>query len=71
MREEQTTATTPGPPARQDEPHQAALQQLEGAGQRLGELSLQLKDFIRQHPGPVLLGAAAVGFLIGRWAARR
>ncbi|MDX2009023.1 MAG: hypothetical protein SFW67_02475 [Myxococcaceae bacterium] len=45
--------------------------QLEDAMERLTEANEQVKTFIRKNPGTVLLGAAAVGFLIGRWAARR
>lgn len=45
--------------------------QLEGAMEQVTEVNEQVKSFIRKNPGTVLLGAAAVGFLIGRWAARR
>lgn len=45
--------------------------QLEDAMERLTEANEQVKTFIRKNPGTVLLGAAAVGFLVGRWAARR
>lgn len=45
--------------------------QLEDAMEQVTEVNEQVKAFIRKNPGTVLLGAAAVGFLIGRWAARR
>jgi ElaB/YqjD/DUF883 family membrane-anchored ribosome-binding protein len=45
--------------------------QLEDAMERVTEANEHLKTFIKKNPGTVLLGAAAVGFLIGRWAARR
>lgn len=45
--------------------------QLEEAIERATEANEQVKTFIRKNPGTVLLGAAALGFLVGRWAARR
>ncbi|MCA2977900.1 MAG: hypothetical protein INH41_15260 [Myxococcaceae bacterium] len=45
--------------------------QLEDAMERLSDANERVKTFIRKNPGTVLLGAAAVGFLVGRWAARR
>ena len=45
--------------------------QLEQAAEQLAEVNERVKSFITKNPGTVLLGAAAVGFLIGRWAARR
>lgn len=45
--------------------------QLAEASERLQETNERVKDFIRQNPGTCLLGAAALGFLVGRWAARR
>ncbi len=55
---------------------QAKLQErlmpkLEEAQARLTETNEKVKQFIREHPGTCLLGAAALGFLVGRWAARR
>jgi len=41
------------------------------AEERLLEVNEQVKSFIRKNPGTCLLGAAALGFLVGRWAARR
>ncbi|MCC6337752.1 MAG: hypothetical protein IT380_27635 [Myxococcales bacterium] len=45
--------------------------QLAEAAERLTETNERVKAFIRENPGTCLLGAAALGFLIGRWAARR
>ncbi|MEW5737316.1 MAG: hypothetical protein AB1938_00230 [Myxococcota bacterium] len=45
--------------------------QLQEAAERLTETNERVKAFIRENPGTCLLGAAALGFLIGRWAARR
>ncbi|MFO0599332.1 MAG: hypothetical protein U0228_28755 [Myxococcaceae bacterium] len=45
--------------------------QLEQAQQQLQEVNERVKDFIRQNPGSVILGAAALGFLVGKWASRR
>ena len=45
--------------------------QLEQAQAQLTEVNERVKDFIRKNPGSTLLGAAALGFLVGRWASRR
>ncbi len=45
--------------------------QLEDAMERVAEANEQVKTFIKKNPGTMLLGAAALGFLVGRWAARR
>jgi ElaB/YqjD/DUF883 family membrane-anchored ribosome-binding protein len=45
--------------------------QFKEAQARLTETNERVKKFVRENPGTCLLGAAAVGFLIGRWAARR
>lgn len=45
--------------------------QFEQAQAQLMEVNERVKDFIRKNPGSVLLGAAAVGFLVGKWASRR
>lgn len=44
---------------------------LEEAQAQLQALNERVKGFIRENPGTSLLGAAAVGFLLGRWASRR
>ena len=45
--------------------------QLAEAQEQLTEVNERVKHFVRQNPGTVLLGAAALGFFIGRWASRR
>lgn len=45
--------------------------QLQQAQERLQETNESVKRFVRENPGTCLLGAAAVGFLLGRWASRR
>ncbi|MBL9038457.1 MAG: hypothetical protein JNG84_08095 [Archangium sp.] len=44
---------------------------LEEAQQQLSTLNERVKTFIRENPGTTLLGAAAVGYLLGRWASRK
>jgi ElaB/YqjD/DUF883 family membrane-anchored ribosome-binding protein len=43
---------------------------LEEAQAQLGQASEKVKGFIREHPGACLLGAVALGFLVGRLASR-
>lgn len=45
--------------------------QLEQAAQNLTELNRRAQSFIRENPGTCLIGAVAVGFLIGKLASRR
>lgn len=45
--------------------------QLDEMQAQFTDVNEQVKDFIRKNPGTTLLGAAAVGFLIGKWASRR
>ncbi len=45
--------------------------QLEELQERLESANEQVRGFIRKNPGTTLLGAAALGFLIGKWASRR
>ena len=35
------------------------------------EVNERVKDFVRKNPGSTMLGALAVGFLVGKWASRR
>jgi len=44
--------------------------QIDQARQSLEEINEQVTTFIRRNPGTCLLGALAVGFLIGRIASR-
>lgn len=70
--------STPGQPeAKPPEPDPIAeLQerlapQIEEATAQLNEVNERVKSFIRENPGTTLLGAAAIGFLVGKWASRR
>lgn len=71
-------AATPGaqdPKAPQPDPladlQERLAPQIAQATEQLGEVNERVKDFIRKNPGTTLLGAAALGFLIGKWASRR
>ncbi len=45
--------------------------QIEQAREALGTFNEKAKAFIRERPGTCLLGALAVGYLVGRLASRR
>lgn len=45
--------------------------QLEQARQNLSELNRRVTSFIKENPGTCLLGALAVGFVVGKIASRR
>ena len=45
--------------------------QLALAEEQLGEVNERVKHFVKKNPGAVLLGAAAIGFALGRLAAHR
>ncbi|MCE9666927.1 hypothetical protein LY474_03790 [Myxococcus stipitatus] len=45
--------------------------QIDEARQNLVDMNNRVVSFIRANPGTCLLGAVAVGFLIGRIASRR
>lgn len=47
------------------------LPQLDEARRNLEDLNQRAASFIRANPGTCLLGAVAVGFIIGRIASRR
>lgn len=65
----------PKPPPQAEDPMRDLQERLgpqfEQAQAQLMEVNERVKDFIRKNPGSVLLGAAAVGFLVGKWASRR
>lgn len=44
--------------------------QIEDAKRRLSSLNDKVIDFIKENPGTCLLGAVALGFLIGKIARR-
>lgn len=45
--------------------------QIEEARRNLVDMNTRVVSFIRANPGTCLIGAAAVGFLIGKIASRR
>ncbi len=45
--------------------------QLDQARQGLADLNGKITTFIRQNPGMCLLGAVALGFVVGKIASRR
>ena len=47
------------------------LPQLDEARRNLEDMNTRVAGFIRANPGTCLLGAVAVGFIIGRIASRR
>ena len=47
------------------------LPQLDEARRNLEDMNTRAVSFIRANPGTCLLGAVAVGFIVGRLASRR
>ncbi len=47
------------------------LPQLDEARRNLVDMNTRVVAFIRANPGTCLIGAVAVGFLVGRLASRR
>jgi ElaB/YqjD/DUF883 family membrane-anchored ribosome-binding protein len=47
------------------------LPQIDEARRNLEDLNTRAVNFIRANPGTCLLGAVAVGFIVGRIASRR
>ena len=45
--------------------------QIENAKQRLSSLNDSATDYIKENPGKCLVGALAIGYLIGKIASRR
>lgn len=45
--------------------------QIENAKRRLTSMNESATDYIKENPGKCLLGALAVGYLIGKIASRR
>ena len=45
--------------------------QIEHAKQRLSSLNDSATDYIKENPGKCLVGALAIGYLIGKLASRR
>ena len=44
--------------------------QIEEAKRRLGELNEQVTGYVKENPGKCLLGALAVGYIVGKIASR-
>lgn len=44
---------------------------LEEAKQQLESLNLKVKTFVKENPGTALLGALAVGFVVGRLVSKK
>ena len=72
---ESTEKAAPAAGSAQDQAARAVQERLgpkfAEAEKRMLQVNDQVKDFVRNNPGTCLLGAAALGFLVGRWAARR
>ena len=47
------------------------IPQLEEARRNLEDMNTRVVSFVRANPGTCLLGAVAVGFIVGRLASRR
>ena len=45
--------------------------QIENAKRRLSSMNESMTDYIKENPGKCLVGALAVGYLIGKIASRR
>ncbi len=58
-------------PGISDEVAERLAPQIEEAQAQLLALNERVKGFIKENPGTTLLGAAALGFLLGRLASRR
>jgi ElaB/YqjD/DUF883 family membrane-anchored ribosome-binding protein len=73
-----STSTTNNEHQQAAAPPEPFKQLTERLGPKLDEVTAQLdetnervKAFIKKNPGTCLLGAAALGFMIGKWASRR
>jgi ElaB/YqjD/DUF883 family membrane-anchored ribosome-binding protein len=66
---------TPPPPTTAEEPLKEFTERLapklEEVQAQLSQTNEKVKKFIRENPGTCVLGAVAVGFLVGKWASRR
>lgn len=71
------TGTPQGPAAGQEPPQDFAnlgerlAPKLEEMQAQLEATNEKVKKFIRENPGSCVLGAAVLGFVIGKWASRR
>lgn len=66
---------TPGSTPTASDPLTAAKErlgpQLEEAKQQLDALNVKVKTFVKENPGTALLGALAVGFVVGRLVSKK
>jgi hypothetical protein len=44
--------------------------QIEEAKRRLGKINEKVTGFVKEHPGKCLIGALAVGYIVGKIASR-
>ncbi len=67
--------TTAGTPSVEDDAVKAFQERLgpklKEAGDQLATVNEKVKHFIRENPGTCLLGALAIGFVVGRLASRK
>ena len=70
--EKQGTAADAGAPK---DPMAAAMERLgprlDEAKQQLDALNIKVKAFVKENPGTALLGAIAVGFVVGRLVSKK
>ena len=69
------TAKQAPPPVEGDDPLRDLTDRLgpqfEAAQEQLMQVNERVKEFIKKNPGSTMLGAVAIGFLVGKWASRR
>lgn len=67
--------STPGTSSVEDDAVKAFQERLgpklKEAGDQLSNVNEKVKSFIKENPGTCLLGALAVGFVVGRLASRK
>jgi ElaB/YqjD/DUF883 family membrane-anchored ribosome-binding protein len=73
--EPQTQTQPQEPQAQPKDPMAEALErlgpQLDEARQQLDAINVKVKAFVKQNPGTALLGAIAVGFVVGRLVSKK
>lgn len=71
----ETTQSQGSTPAAAADPMSAARERLgprlDEAKQKLESLNLKVKSFVKENPGTALLGALAVGFVVGRLVSKK
>lgn len=75
MQTTETAGATQEPAAAEPDPLRAAQERLgprlEEAKQQLSTINEQVKGFVKAHPGACLVGALALGFVVGRAVSKR